>query len=355
MQDLLTACIRKPIRTKKWCFRLKKEILNTLGALKNIWQKSKSQPNDFYLERPYPKPPQMPNDISHFEEEESFKTWFTGSKVVNKQGDPLIVCHATSANIDNFFPYSHFGTLAAAEHMANRARSGKSAAIYPVILDIKNPIEIEDNGNHPIDYYYRVLQEQGILTSDEVEGIRANILPVYPFPPGLVPDCENFYPDEIPLSVIETHRSIHENYVRLYECYIEELKNEDFYSALGWNPQNVHGQRLAKTLLDKGYDGFKYVNMEEDQGSISWTILHHSQVRSALDGQPFRAGKPFADLKPEILEYLIEEREEMLGICAYQMPNMFMESEYLNHQKPLDMFDRIIEKRHRQEQGLHPL
>lgn len=333
---------------------MKKSFLDIFGALKNIWQESKGQPQEADFRSLRRDIAVMPDDTRHFESDASFQAWFKGSKVRNENGSPLIVAHATSSHIDNFFPYSHFGTLAAAEDIARKGRSGHSPVIYPVVLDIKNPIEIEDRGNHPIDMYCEVLQGMGVLTATEVAEMRDMPAP-YPHIPGMKPYCENYYPNDCAIDMIETHQTIFKEYVQKYEDNIRELQDENFYSSLGWNPHNVRGQRLAKKLLDKGYDGFKYINEEEDAGSVSWTILHHCQVRSALDGQPFRADREtFKEINAEKLEGLINEREKIWRHHKYSAPNVFMEPAYLNHQKTLDMFERIIENRRSQKQDGSP-
>jgi hypothetical protein len=70
--------------------------------------------------------------------------WAEGTKVVDDNGGPLIVYHTTDvADIDEFDIKisdfgSHFGTL-------NQTAFGKS--LYPVILNIKNPIRLKDWGH----------------------------------------------------------------------------------------------------------------------------------------------------------------------------------------------------------------
>ena len=96
----------------------------------------------------------------------AFKKWFGDSKVVDENGEPLVVYHGTAATtFDVFHPLSHFGAAAAAnarienkrdntvrdmagvvitpDPRAGEVRDGEG--IIPVYLSIKNPLRIDDD------------------------------------------------------------------------------------------------------------------------------------------------------------------------------------------------------------------
>jgi len=74
-----------------------------------------------------------------------FKKWFGDSKVVDENGNPLVVYHGTTEDFDEFKPYSHFGNAEAANNRIDRpsvARQPKH--ILPVYLSIQNPARLDD-------------------------------------------------------------------------------------------------------------------------------------------------------------------------------------------------------------------
>lgn len=72
----------------------------------------------------------------------AFRNWFGDSKVVDKDGAPLVVYHGTSSDFMEFSPAFtrdigfHFGTSAQAGRFGN--------IVMPVYLNIKNPLRVED-------------------------------------------------------------------------------------------------------------------------------------------------------------------------------------------------------------------
>jgi hypothetical protein len=85
-----------------------------------------------------------------------FKKWFQGSKIVDAEGKPLVVYHATAAEND-FSRFNkrvgdignHFGTLAQAEdrsEYSTRFNDEAPSRIMPVYLSIKRPLRLRDAG-----------------------------------------------------------------------------------------------------------------------------------------------------------------------------------------------------------------
>lgn len=75
-----------------------------------------------------------------------FKKWFGNSKVVDENGDPLVVYHGTPANFNEFYTWSHFGTAEQANYRVMRAGLDPGINIIPVYLSIKNPLRLTDIG-----------------------------------------------------------------------------------------------------------------------------------------------------------------------------------------------------------------
>jgi hypothetical protein len=91
----------------------------------------------------------------------AFKRWFGNSKVVDAQGNPLVVYHGSPEDIDTFSLKS-WGTQGhyfskdpfyAAQYAGKDYRStGKGGAVYPAYLSVQNPLVIDG----------RVMAEHGI-------------------------------------------------------------------------------------------------------------------------------------------------------------------------------------------------
>ena len=87
----------------------------------------------------------------------AFKKWFEGSKVVDSNGEPLVLYHGTGADFTKFRRRvgdigMHFGTTGQAndrmEYLAQRpgAVPDRNAQVMPVYLSIRNPLRLRDVG-----------------------------------------------------------------------------------------------------------------------------------------------------------------------------------------------------------------
>lgn len=91
----------------------------------------------------------------------TFKKWFIGSKVINKQGNPLVVYHASKAKFDAFHTNStemgaHFGTK-------KQAGSFKRPEMNAYYLSIKNPYRLSDMGMFdPLTVAYQLVDKKVI-------------------------------------------------------------------------------------------------------------------------------------------------------------------------------------------------
>ena len=79
---------------------------------------------------------------------QNYVVWFGDSQVIDESGAPLDVYHATSVDFVAFSPGSHFGSKEAAQDRAavlSDRRAGPIRTI-PVLLNVRNPLRIKDNG-----------------------------------------------------------------------------------------------------------------------------------------------------------------------------------------------------------------
>ena len=182
---------------------------------------------------------------------EDFDAWFAGSKVVGKNGEPLVVYHGTDKDFDiaHFNPFTHFGSAEAADNVASVLHSMACvprmqkhfARIYPVYLSIQNPLSVPDFG------------------SDTPHCIRNKLEVVLPERPSIRSAYEF-------LCDLTAHVSM-DNFSE-FKDYI--LKNPSWKDT------------LIGLLKEAGYDGFEYTNKVENRGSRSFMNFYAVQVRPAL-------------------------------------------------------------------------
>ena len=158
----------------------------------------------------------------------NFWKWFGDSKVVDEQGRPLVVYHATDAKFDIFEKGDigfHFGTKEASEQ-----RLPGAEYTYPVYLKIekplklsKDPYQFDESGDLP-----DMLNEMGISVD-------------------LLSAEERFeFPDD-------------------WEY------GENTYADM---------VNYRKAVQKAGYDGLVYVNEVESPGSVSYAALEQTQIKS---------------------------------------------------------------------------
>jgi hypothetical protein len=96
-----------------------------------------------------------------------FLSWFAQSEVKDGSGAPLVCYHAGDGAVATFKPFTHFGTLLAAQRRAADKRIAKPT-IHEVYLALANPLEVVDDevDNNPL----RLLDlavERRILSADD--------------------------------------------------------------------------------------------------------------------------------------------------------------------------------------------
>lgn len=223
----------------------------------------------------------------------AFKAWFSGSEVVNPDGTPKVMYHSTQNDIDVFLPYSHFGTLGAANDrytnltnfynntIKNPSRSHGSQ-VLPVYLSVKNPLRmvdlasINDNGEVIAD-----LEEEYDEENEEERFKR--------YPRGWEGE------EAVPMT--------------LYEMGIMDI--DDF-------EEHRSNKKAYEFLKQKGYDGIVYKNVIEDAGEDSWIVFNSNQIKSAIGNRgSFDQQDNSIIASAKIAVYVEEQWEDILQKKGY--------------------------------------
>jgi hypothetical protein len=184
----------------------------------------------------------------------AFINWFgdwindpeNASKVVDKNGEPLVVYHRSNTsgftifNLNNstkpreqLFSYAyHTGTKKAAEEV--ETYGSKDLSIFELFVNIKHPAKLTE-----------FTQGQAIRTLTDFTGYFA----------------KRNYGKQLP--------------IELFNKYRDKVSMDN-------SPEEV---RVAmKEVFDyMGFDGYYYTNEVEDPGSTSWAVLNPNQLKSATD------------------------------------------------------------------------
>lgn len=180
----------------------------------------------------------------------AFQAWFAGSKVVDSYGDPLLCYHGShhwNADIQQFRPLTHFGTLRAANSRINHQyRQHYDSAMYPVYLAIKHPLQLVDKRGVQHDVY-RLSDYLAFGTFGDFGGSA---------------EKRNARYGTITLDDYEM---------------IRQTEQRDHNAGI---------PLLIKYATAKGIDGFVYRNAVEDRGSTSWVIFRPDQVWPIYSDRP---------------------------------------------------------------------
>lgn len=240
---------------------------------------------------------------------ENFAQWFSGSKVVDEDGNPLPMFHGTSADQDfdvfwtegpepdyaedddmveytpgagdpNIYLGAHFtgspstaGRLALGkiQWMKSRVRGGSPRTI-PVFLSIKNPLRVHnENELNELIAEYAAWRNDWTDSNDVVEAY------YYQYEEGgdEYPDEDSFYEayEEDPELRVEVINTILTNLSRLlpYDGFSEEDLHEQVFEEIGTSAK--------QGMIEDGYDGVVYPN-EVEGGGESWIAFHPNQIKS---------------------------------------------------------------------------
>jgi hypothetical protein len=180
----------------------------------------------------------------------AFKNWFGNSKVVDDNGNPLVVYHGTETQFNTFNDGRslgpHFGNI----DQANDIVSGKkNTNIMPVYLSIKNPLRLMDAGNDDANSF--IMQLSDVLDRREVDRLYK-----------LAPDSE----------AIEIKYGSGSKFDEVYRDTNRRALLE-----------------VKKSLISEGYDGVVYRNEHEGKqsklGADSYIAFSPEQIKSATSNR----------------------------------------------------------------------
>lgn len=168
----------------------------------------------------------------------AFKRWFGNSKVVDKDGKPLVVYHGTTRDFTAFerMPGEvedigfHFGTRYQAEaRLENRAQmlgeGYEGAQVVPAYLSIQNPLRLPDAGNWTASMIAAMIEMKG--APDLTKAQRQHVV------------------------------------------------------KIGYSGEKNNTAKLRDYLKSLGYDGIVYKNKHEGAGE-SWIAFDPTQIKSAI-------------------------------------------------------------------------
>lgn len=212
---------------------------------------------------------------------ENFWNWFGGSKIVDKDGRPLVVYHGTSKDFDIFnmgkisdeefdhlytanirsgadptaFLGSHFADNVETANMFTKkiySHDGSSGNVVPVYLKIENMLELSEKelqhnikkqsmlGFNAVDREFEYSEEFHDMTEDEFE---------------------KKYRTDLNFRIY-----IHDN-----------ILGEDHSDAISFAMSLAEEYRKT---LDKNIDGIKYTN--DVEGGVSYIVFNPNQIKSAI-------------------------------------------------------------------------
>lgn len=196
----------------------------------------------------------------------NFQSWFAGSTVTDEDGSPKIVYHSSMANKDfgAFKPLSHFGSLNAAQERLSTSIAGLSPHGITKIAS--------DNGIDPNNYKKVNEWWDGLGSVKQLDMVAK-------FYPDLI-DNARVFPVMLairnPVRIVDEGDQ-HDYRVLSVDLENEGILN----SRESWVARNWVGpNKLIELLERKGYDGFVYENSIEDPGSQSYIALRQSQIKS---------------------------------------------------------------------------
>jgi len=103
----------------------------------------------------------MARVLPHTQSGGNFNDWFYGSKVVDSEGNPLIVYHGTGSTeftkwSFNLFPGAYFGENKSYSEWFRQRKAGDDGKMYECYLRVLNPMDLRFFGTDLVKYEYLV-------------------------------------------------------------------------------------------------------------------------------------------------------------------------------------------------------
>jgi len=250
------------------------------------------------------------NNISESENKTfspAFKKWFGDSKVVDKDGKPLVVYHGTTSDIKAFDPnttpnvfekdrglfFFTNNTYEAGSYAGGEGQLKQGSNIIPVYLSLKNPYELEITNYDPIDYF----DDQAIYIIDSakeagydsviIENINDGEKLFVAFSPNQIksifnkgnfdPNSNNISEEIVSFKTKEKSTNNIDALVKKSKWFIDENNMSDKknkYQLLNMIDDKVHNEFLKRFSVLIGEDFYLYylTKASEDKDSIHQSI-----------------------------------------------------------------------------------
>lgn len=262
-----------------------------------------------------------------------FKKWFSDSKVVDEQGKPLVVYHATN----NKFNIFQSGNSAKIFYFAESMEGAKNAArgnknIMPVYLSLKKPVNSKDN---PINWYeaentqnvseWRAKGFDGVYVKDEAE------ISIAVFNPEQIKSVDNkgTFDNTNPNIYYQSamRRSRFDDFAKFYQDVLSKpknTKNKEQFNALTKNGINLriphdtilHEQKKHKLTAEQWQD---LLNNIDDVSA------------SAISSQ-----KPRFNGKPVLLKVNTEKDTFGIVLETFEKNNPIVATAFIDSEKNID-------------------
>lgn len=215
---------------------------------------------------------------------------------------PKVFYHFSCDNIDQFHGLTHFGTAQAAnDRMQGAYGSSPGGRIYPCVLDIQNPLVVQDTGDLDIVFDRETLRSAGVdqktlkwVYEHQKPGVLEALTSHYSFFSMLglskssIPDFEQEISEHGIFSLDDTKIQKIKEADEQDRCRRARFSDE---SAHIWRADRYEielrkrliTQRSIIALEKLGFDGLVYTNREEDYGSTSYCIFRPEQAVNAFE------------------------------------------------------------------------
>jgi len=269
---------------------------------------------------------------------EEFKKWFgdwendpkNASKVVDSNGEPLVVYHGTKSESINIFDErvdsgTHFGTKKSAierREQTDYDHTGKYNLI-PVFLNIKNPLIINEDMNWESESYGDFQPEE--IDRSFIDWAISNGYDITYRGDGIVVD-ERLLPQGY---YVKSHKSrpfvVYNDFDRVVAG--GDTKQQAISSALSMLGKPIPEQNGVKTLKeflnDYGFGGIFYKNEVEDAGNFSYLVIESNKIKLA-DG----SNTTFDENNPDIRFADGGEVEDLISQGVIELKIFKTESEH---------------------------
>lgn len=286
---------------------------------------------------------------------ESFKTWFGDSKVVDENGNPMVVYHGSPASFD-VFKFSmdsgfHFGTQKAATDIlkAKPVEMGQSTIIADELYLPEVSQKLRDAGydipsfkdadslnsylwkyvreNRKDTYKIEEIQNKArqLAQQQAVErGIDlkpgSNVMPVY------LQMSNPFYMEDTSLGGMFSARDDYIDSLQEKGILTKEEANHLKDDLFMLDPKDKdESQAILRNAFERnGYDGIIYTNKLEDAGSQSYVVFRPSQIKSAIGNKGTFDKKQNSVLQATIMlgtkELSAKQKKKIEDAPPYQIP-----------------------------------